>query len=378
VLKLFRHYLLASIFHPLFLVWLLALPAITPLLQPTLTRSADGLLHLYRMVALDFVIRQGVFFSRWLPDLAYGYGLPLFVFYAPLSYYVAEGLHLLGLSAVGAFNTSAALALLISASGVYLLGKDLFGPRAGVLAGVAYVYAPYQLFNTFSRGSLPVTWAGALFPFVFWAFSRLIHENRPGYIPVSALICGAALLMHNISNLLFLPLLFFYLVVELLFTRITDYAPELKSPYRRSTYYRSLRVGLALALGLALAAFFWLPATLEREFAQIQRVITPPNFDYHSNFVSLSQLFSLPRPANTGLLNPTDPLSLGLAQVALAVIGLLALFLRKREQGNSRELKRTQESAPLLPCSPAPLLLCLSAPLPPCSLLSSPSPPPSS
>ncbi|HXV41843.1 MAG TPA: hypothetical protein VEC96_02165, partial [Anaerolineae bacterium] len=125
-----------------------------PLIQPTLTRSADGLLHLYRMVALDFVIRQGVFFSRWLPDLAYGYGLPLFVFYAPLSYYVAEGLHLLGLSAVSAFNASAALALLISATGMYLFVKDLFGTRAGVLAGVAYVYAPYHLFNTFGRGSL--------------------------------------------------------------------------------------------------------------------------------------------------------------------------------------------------------------------------------
>ena len=407
-LKRLHHYLLSSIFHPLFLVWLLALPAITPLLQPTLTRSADGLLHLYRMVALDFVIRQGVFFSRWLPDLAYGYGLPLFVFYAPLSYYVAEGLHLLGLSAVGAFNSSAALALLISTTGVYLLVKDLFGPRAGVLAGVAYVYAPYQLFNTFSRGSLPVTWAGALFPFVFWAFSRLIHENRPGYVPVSALICGAALLMHNISNLLFLPLLLFYLVVELLFTRITDYAPEPtksptpkgwathrggealwpadddrreaqrgqanevarrrsgptrpgQAPYGRTTHYRSLRVGLALALGLALAAFFWLPATLERELAQIQRVITPPDFDYRSNFVSLSQLFSLPRPANTGLLNPTDPLTLGLAQVALAVIGLLALFLRIRGQRNSRELKGTQQNAPLLPCPAAPLLFAIIA-----------------
>jgi hypothetical protein len=109
-----------------------------------------------------------------------------------------------------------------------------------------------------------------------------------------------------------------------------------------------LHVGLALALGLALAAFFWLPATLEREFAQIQRVITPPDFDYRSNFVSLSQLFSLPRPANTGLLNPTDPLSLGLTQAGLAVIGLLTLFLQSRRQGNLRELKGTQRNSPLL------------------------------
>jgi hypothetical protein len=328
---------------PLLLLWLLTLPAVTPLLQPTLTRSADGLLHLYRLVALDHLMRQGVFFSRWLPDLAYGYGLPLFVYYAPLSYYLAEGLHLLGLGAVAAFNSSAALALLLAAAGVYLLVKAWFGPRAGVLAGMAYVYAPYGLFNLFSRGSLPVSWAGAVFPFVFWAFGRLIHTRSPLYLPLAALLCGAALLMHNISNLLFLPLLFFYLVLELFFTHHAS----------RITHHVPLQVSLALTLGLALTAFFWLPAMLERDFAQLQRVITPPDFDYHSHFVSLSQLFSLPAPANTGLLNPTDPLTFGLAQVGLAAVGLSASFLVWR---NLRELKGTRGDAPLLPCSPAPLL----------------------
>jgi hypothetical protein len=349
LLKRFSHYLLSSIFHPLLLVWLLTLPAITPLLQPTLTRSADGLLHLYRVVALDQLIRQGVFFSRWLPDLAFGYGLPLFVFYAPLSYYLTEGLHLLGLDAVGAFNASGALALLVAGTGVYLLVKDWFGVKAGVLAGVAYVYAPYQLFNLFSRGSLPVTWAGALFPLTFWAFGRLIRTNQPIYLPLSALLCGAALLMHNISNLLFLPLLIFYLGIELIFTRTTPHAIHSKQS-------AILRVSLALALSLALAAFFWLPATLEKEFAQVQRVITPPDFDYRSNFASLGQLFSLPQPANTGLLNPADPLTLGLAQVALAAIGLLVALCYLWKQRASGDLKRTQESALLLPFPSAPLL----------------------
>ncbi|GIK41733.1 MAG: hypothetical protein BroJett011_55660 [Chloroflexota bacterium] len=344
--KRFRLYLLSSIFYPLLLLWLLTLPALTPLFQPTLTRSADGLLHLYRVVALDQLIRQGVFFSRWLPDLAFGYGLPLFVFYAPLSYYLTEGLHLMGLEMVGAFNASGALALLVAGSGIYLLVRDWFGAKAGALAGVAYVYAPYQLFNLFSRGSLPVTWAGALFPLAFWAFGRLVRQNRMWDMSLAALTFGAALLMHNISNLLFLPLLLLYLVIELLFT-----------PYaRRLTPGALFRVGLALALGLALAAFFWLPATLEKESAQVQRVITPPDFDYRSNFVSLGQLFSLPRPANTGLLNPPDPLTLGLAQVGLATIGLLATLFCLLKQRISGELKGTQEAAPRLLAS-SPLLL---------------------
>ena len=65
----------------LLLVWLLAIPAAASLIQPnTITDSADSLLHLYRVVALSHAMDQGALLPRWLPDLAYGYGLPLFVF----------------------------------------------------------------------------------------------------------------------------------------------------------------------------------------------------------------------------------------------------------------------------------------------------------
>ncbi|MFQ5616994.1 MAG: 6-pyruvoyl-tetrahydropterin synthase-related protein, partial [Anaerolineales bacterium] len=317
----------------LLLVWLLSVPAVTPLIQPALSRSADGLLHLYRIVALDHAIHQGAFFPRWLPDLAYGYGLPLFVFYAPLSYYLSEGLNFLGLGPVGALNASFAMALFVSGAGVYLFVKDLFGSKAGVLAGVAYVYAPYQLFNVLWRGSLPIAWAGAIFPFVFWTFGRLIKTDKPVYLPLSAIVCGPALLVHNISSLIFLPLLALYLALEL---------------FARRDRRLLLRVGLALTLGVGLAAFFLGPAIVEKEFVQVERVITPPDFDYHFNFVNLKDLFTLPPPANTGLLNPDNPFTLGPAQVGLAAIGLLSLSLRLRRRAGESLGGPARQDGPLL------------------------------
>lgn len=317
-----KAYLLRTIDPYLLLVWLLVLPAITPLIQPTLTRSADGLLHLYRLVALDQTVQQGIWFPRWLPDLAYGYGFPLFIFYAPLSYYITLLLKLLGLDMIAAFNASLILALLAAGSGTYLFVKELLGPRAGLLAGIAYVYAPFQLLNALSRGGLPAAWAMALFPFVFWAFKRLMKQTLQQeekfllpYLPLSALILGLALLSHNTLSLLFIPLFSLYIGIELL-----GHA----GPPR---LFRQLlaQIGLAIMLGLGLAAFFLMPAILEQEFAQVHRVVTSPDFDFRFNFVSLKELFSLPRPANTGLLNPPTPLTLGLAQVTLAVIGLFTL-----------------------------------------------------
>jgi uncharacterized membrane protein len=151
----------------LLLVWLFSLPAITPLIQPTLTHSADGLLHLYRLVALNQTIQQGVWFPRWLPDLAYGYGFPLFIFYAPLAYYFTLLFQILGLDIISAFNGSLMLALLAAGTGVYLFTRDLFGPKAGLLAGAAYVYAPFQLLNGLVRGGLPASWAWHFSPLLF-------------------------------------------------------------------------------------------------------------------------------------------------------------------------------------------------------------------
>jgi len=310
-----------------------------PLLQPTLTRSADGLLHLYRVVALEHALQQGqTLFPRWLPDLAFGYGFPLFVFYAPLSYYVTLALSYVGAGPVLALNASFILALFLAGTGAYLFIKELFGPEPGLLAAVAYVYAPFQLLNTLSRGGLPAAWAMAAFPFVFWIFSRLINQRvakihadppaqnhnlpQPGLlslvaaplVPVGALIFGAALLMHNTLSLLFVPLLALYLALHLSWVLV-----------KMHNWRVGLQVGLTAALGVGLAAFFLLPAIAEKDFAQVQRVITSPNFDFRFNFVTLRQLLSLPPPANTGLLNPHYPLTLGLPQAVLAAIGLIGL-----------------------------------------------------
>src|SRR5258708_11735567 len=79
------------------IAWILlaAALAIYPLLPPGIPSTADGPLHLIRGVEFDTVLRTGVLYPRWAPDLAYGYGYPLFNFYAPLFYYLTEIPHLL-------------------------------------------------------------------------------------------------------------------------------------------------------------------------------------------------------------------------------------------------------------------------------------------
>ncbi len=300
------------------LVLLLTLPALHPLLRAELPRGGDTGLHLYRLVELDHCLRQGLLFPRWMPDLVYGYGYPLFNFYAPLSTYLTETLHLLGLALVPALRVGFILCLLGSGLAMYLFAREVFGERAGLIAAVAYVYAPYLLYNHYVRGSLSDALAFVWFPLVFWAFRRLALKGEERYIVLGAVTYAALVLTHNVSSLAATPVLLLYLLA-------------LGMWRRRAFPWRAVLA--ALLLGLALSAFFWLPALAEKQFTRIELFMAAPEYDYRLNFLTPGELLAPPSPVDTGCMNPDIPIQIGLAQT---VFGALAIALLGRLQGEQR------------------------------------------
>ncbi|MCA9954230.1 MAG: hypothetical protein KC434_05895, partial [Anaerolineales bacterium] len=62
-------------------------------LWPFLSRSAlpqetDAELHIFRLAELSSLLRGGEWYPRWAPNFYYGYGYPIFNYYAPLTYYL--------------------------------------------------------------------------------------------------------------------------------------------------------------------------------------------------------------------------------------------------------------------------------------------------
>lgn len=86
--------------HPWGWLPLLSLPALWPLWTLGLTASADGTTHLMRIALLVHHWRQGLFYPRWVPELVAGLGYPVLSYYAPATYYLVGGGHLLGLSLI--------------------------------------------------------------------------------------------------------------------------------------------------------------------------------------------------------------------------------------------------------------------------------------
>jgi len=298
-------------------VVLVGLAAAQPLLSGRLPWAADTLIHLYRLVELDHLLRQGYLFSRWAPDLAYGYGFPLFNFYAPLSYYAAEIFRLLGMDFAPALLATFVVLVIVAGLGMYAWAADMFGRRAATLAAAAYVTAPYLLYNVYHRGALAEVLAMALMPAILWAVQRLVSGGARKFFILTALLYAALAFGHNITALIFTPVIVGYIAVQAM-----EYATR-NSQHATRISHSVLRVALALALGLGLAAFFLVPMFLELSSVQIIQVFMPEGFDYHHNFVTLGELFSPPMAVDPNLVLSATPRSIGLVPFALAIIALV-------------------------------------------------------
>lgn len=288
----------------------LSLPAIYPLFSGSLPCSDDAAFHLLRLTQLDHLLRQGVCYSRWAPDMAQGYGFPFFNFYAPLSYYFAELTSLLAGNLNLGMRLAFALGFYLTGLTTYLLARDHFSRPAALVTAVAAIYAPYFAYDVYFRGNLAESLAWPLLPLALWSIGRLARTHERRYLLLTAVSYAAILLTHNVFALIFSPLLALYGLWE-----IRDWRLEIVANLQSLIS--------SLLLGLGLATFFWLPAIAERGLVHSDRLLVPPIFVYWGNFVTLAEIFTPPQTVYADLINPSPARALGLVPLLLALPGLL-------------------------------------------------------
>ena len=165
---------------------------VAPLLQPSPLCTDDGALHLFRTVALDRALGDGLLYPRWFPDLAFGYGFPFFNYREPLGYYVIEAIHKLGADFPLALNLVLALGVIGAGQAMLLWVRDLFDDAAGFIAGLIYMAAPYTLIGALTRANQPEVLALALAAANLVGLPALDDLRSPPRFCVSgAHVCGA-------------------------------------------------------------------------------------------------------------------------------------------------------------------------------------------
>ena len=290
-------------------------------------KAHDAPHSVFYLLEFDKAFRDGSWYPRWGIDFALGYGYPLFSYYSPLAYYVAEAFHLLGAALTDAIKLTYVLATAGSGLAMYGFVGALFGKRAGLLAAAVYMFVPYHLLDLYVRSSFAEYCAFVFLPLVLWAFLRLIRAPTPRRIAVAALAYAGLILTHNATFLMVTPLLAAYCLVLLLRKTTQRRPPRSESGDPESALARIRPWLSVLAAGLlaaALSAALLLPAMLERSYiAQAQW--TQGSFNYLKHFTYPSQLISSLWGYGYAGEGPSDDMSLqlGLVALALTVMGLV-------------------------------------------------------
>ncbi len=312
----------------LLLVVALSIFAVAPLLQPGFFWGAHDARHsVYFLVEFDQSVQDGIWYPRWSPDFAFGYGYPIFNIYGPLPYFVGEAFHLLGMDFVSATKLVFGLTIVASGLAMFLFVRSIMGTPAAVIAALVYVYIPYRIVDIYVRGALAESLTFAFMPLALWSFRQCVH--RPGRLAiVGAGLSYAGLLLSNPAVfLLFSPLLAIYLA----FLTINQARDATGGAGMRGWAVGLWKAAwpplLGIALGLGVSAICWIPLALEYRYVRVDQW-TQGYYNYRSHFSYLFQLFSPRWGFGTSQPGPHDemPLQLGAIPLVLSILSIVAVI----------------------------------------------------
>lgn len=256
-----------------------AILAIHPIFQNGFLQGHDLILEFVRVSEYAHSIKAGIFPVRWGSDLEGGHGYPIYNFFPPLFSLVASVFILAGNLAV---STSIKLAVflftLTGGVGMYVFAREYFEKNGAVLAACLYILAPYHFIDVFVRNAFSEFAALSIVPFVFYSLARILKAHHPNLASLTILAISSALfiLSHNLSIIMYAPLLSCYFLVGVASSR---------------SWGKLLLLIIPLLVTFLLTSFYVIPLLLEKQFVQIW-MLTSRRFNVLLNFISLEQLMA--------------------------------------------------------------------------------------
>jgi hypothetical protein len=234
-----------------------------------------------------------------------GLGSPLFTFLPPLPYAGLDLLYRLGVPQPVGWRVMMGAGLLAACVGAYLLVKELTGRRwAGVIAGIAFLYAPYVLRNAFERGS-PEAFSTFLYPWVLWGLLRLAKRPTGGRFLLTSALWAGCIAAHVLAPLMLAPIAVLLAIIL-------------------AWRYRTLSPLLALLAGGLLTAFIWAPMLAEQRWVHVERDFKQVYASPAANPLALDRLLAAPAIYDVLRDNNSTGDRVGLWHALLLIIGIPA------------------------------------------------------
>ncbi|MDD2822940.1 MAG: hypothetical protein PHQ59_02550 [Candidatus Daviesbacteria bacterium] len=311
-------------------LWILIVPlsffAIRALLVPGFYGASDDL-HIAWLFELDRLVKLGQFPPRFVPDLSYSFGYPLFNFVFPLPFYLAEVFHLIGFSLVDSIKAVFLLSVPLSGVLMYQFLKTFTSKSLSLAGAIMYMYSPYRSTDIYIRGAIGEIVAFIFLPLAALSITNLFARSNDSkqfinlrWIGIGAFAFAGLVLTHNIAAYMFMPLLFILAVAKLI--SIKNYLRNL------------LNLFAAFFLGLMISLYFWLPAIQDSSLMKYDTV-----FNFVDHFPTIKQLIVPYWGYGASVAGPNDGMSffLGMPTLFIIVIGIFLIGLAwKRFSGDQK------------------------------------------
>lgn len=265
-----------------------------------------------RTVVMGKALLNGQFPVRWVNDLGYGYGYPIFNFYGPLPYYVSGALYSLGFSGLIATKVMMFLGMILPVFTFFFILKKHVGSLSALLGAVMYGFQPYHAVQLYVRGAIGELWILVFFPFLI--DSILTRKNFSRSLITGIIGLSGIILSHTLFGFV-TAIIYGLFVIALL----------IQSIFRRSEWFSLLKIGAPLLGGIGCTAFFWLPAIVEMGATNVVGQIGK-NAAFQDHFVCLSQLWYSPWGFGGSIPGCIDGLSFSLGKT-FVFISMISIFL---------------------------------------------------
>lgn len=283
--------------------------------------------HLTYLRIFTDTLSQGQFPVRWIESVKPGQDQPLFSYYQPLLYYLAQIPHLLGFDIMNSLYTTVLGLWFFSGLITYLFVKNITkNSLAGLVASCLYVFAPYHIVDVFVRSAYPESIALAFAPGMFWAAERFIATEKRIYVGLLAVFLAATFTSHPPTLLMFGIPLFFY-ICFLFFEKF-------KLDFNIKLLMKNIIfIAFGFALGAGSSAFFAIPSLLQQNLTKASSLNTG-YLDFHKHFTCLMQLIWSDWAYGTSVAGCTDQISfqVGIINwlVLASAIAILAFYAFKK------------------------------------------------
>jgi len=298
---------------PFLILVFLSLFAIIPLFHSGFFPIHDDE-QIARLQQLTLAINNFQIPPRWVPDLGFGYGFPLYNFYPPLVYYLGYLFHTLGLSLINSTKLVMGLGFILSSFFMFLWVRRHYGVIAGIFAAFLYTYAPYHAVDLYVRGALSEFFSFVWIPAVFWALDRVVEKKSVNSSLLAGLFLGFVFLTHNLVLIQLAPFLLIYLIYFL---------------YKERKYLKKVLFLFVISIisSIGLSLYFTLPALLEKQYTLVDKILTGELASYKLYFVCPGQFLNSPWGYGGSIPGCVDGLSFQVGKVQLFVVILALVFM---------------------------------------------------